>query len=218
MNPSLLSPTRLAALLLVAGTFAFTPISAQERPADSPHREGFWIGFGLGPGNSRINCDPCDPEPLDRGDPWTGGNGLSGYVAAGAALRPNLMIGGEVNLWARRGGEQDRDATLALLSFIAQYYPLHRAGLPNLYLKGGLGAGLSVLGGGDAMIEGGGWGVQLGTGYDVRIRDRLALSPFANVVQIFAPGAAGENENRFVVGPRNPRYAQIGIGLTWRAR
>ncbi|HEV2131051.1 MAG TPA: hypothetical protein VGR27_08110 [Longimicrobiaceae bacterium] len=218
MNPNLLSLSRVAALLVVAGTLALTPLSAQEAPTDSPRREGFWASFGLGAGNGRINCRPCDPEPLDRNDPWTGGNGVSGYVAAGAALRPNLLIGGEANLWARWSGSQERDATLALLSFITQYYPLQRSGLPDLYLKGGLGAGLSVLGGGDAMIEGGGWGVQLGTGYDVRLRNRVALSPFANVVQIFAPGAAGDNQNQFVTGPRNPRYAQIGVGVTWRAR
>lgn len=213
MNRDPSHPLRTAAILLLFTAVAAIPLAAQDSPLPANPREGFWIGFGLGAGNSRINCRPCGE--LNPDDPWQGGNGVSGYVAAGAALRPNLLIGGEANLWARRVGAQNRDATLALLSFIAQYYPLSRSALSDLYLKAGLGAGLSVLAGGSGMIEGGGWGVQLGAGYDVRLRNRLALTPFVNVVQILAPGAMGENRGEPVIGPRNPRYAQFGIGLTW---
>jgi hypothetical protein len=214
MNRAFLPLLAAAALLLLAATLDVTPLQAQEEAIDRPARQGFWASVGVGAGDSRINCRQCGPDRAP-GDPWYGGRGGSGYLAAGAALRPNLLIGGEFNLWSRRLEARGTDATLGLLSFVTQYYPLPNSPVGNLYGKAGLGAGLSVLSGGDGKIEGGGWGVQLGAGYDIFLGGRLALSPFANFVQILAPGAAGENQGSFVVGPRNPRYVQFGLGLAW---
>jgi hypothetical protein len=127
------------------------------------------------------------------------------------ALRPDLVLGGELNLWVRRDDEQRRDATLALTTLVVQYHP--RADIP-LYLKTGIGVGASLLAGGNGLLESGGWGGQAGAGYEIRVGSRYAVSPFGNVVVLRSRGAEGRNRGEPAVGPDNPWWRQLGIGFT----
>jgi hypothetical protein len=197
----------IIALILLAGG---TSLHAQDAAADRHHREGFWIGFGVGVAAAHIDCTPCGPLLLD--DPWEGGTGFGLYLAMGGAVRPDLLLGGELNVYGKRNSAQERDATLGALSAVVQFYPLPAAGL---FLKAGAGLGGSILAGGPGLIESGGWAVQGGGGYDVRLGRRFALAPFATFVHVFSEGDAGRNQGVPARGPRNPRYVQLGLGFHW---
>jgi hypothetical protein len=197
--------TILAALLLYAGD---SLLHAQGAGAGEHHREGFWIGFGVAAAQSSIDCSPCGP--LLSNDPWEGGSGFGLYLAMGSAVAPNLLLGGELNVYGKRNSAQQRDATLSGLSAMVQFFPLPASGL---YLKGGAGLGGSILAGGPGLIQSGGWAAQGGVGYDVRLGQRFALAPFATFVQVFSEGAEGNNRGERGRGPRNPRYVQFGVGL-----
>ncbi len=187
-----------------AGLYAQDPAVGQNQ------REGFWIGFGVAAAQGYIDCSPCGP--LLPNDPWEGGSGFGLYVALGSTVAPNLLLGGELNVYGKRNSAQQRDATLGGLSAVAQFYPLSGSGL---YLKGGAGVGGSIMAGGGGLIESGGWAAQGGAGYDVRLGRRFALAPFANFVQVFSGGAEGRNQGVPARGPRNPRYVQVGVGAHW---
>jgi hypothetical protein len=197
----------LSALLLSGGGM---PLLAQTVDTSQHPRSGFWIGFGAGAAWSSIDCTACGPLLPD--DPWEGGTGFGWYLAMGGTVQPNLLVGGELNMYGKRNSEQQRDATLGGVSAVLQYYPLAASGF---YLKGGAGLGVSLLAGGPGLIESGGWLAQGGAGYDVRPGRRFSISPFATVVQVFSEGAEGRNQGVAAVGPRNPRYLQVGIGLHW---
>jgi hypothetical protein len=83
-------------------------------------------------------------------------------------------------------------------------YNLGRLLLPRLSFFGLTSAGYDAIG----------YALHAGAGYDLMLTTRLALVPFANVVQILAPDdpdpATGLRR-----GPSNPRLAQLGIGLHW---
>ncbi len=200
---------RLVALCLSALPGAAS-LAAQDVPSDP--RRGLWIGFGLGAGSGQIDCSRCGQ--LEPNDPWKGGAGAAGYFAIGSTVGANLLIGGEVNVWARvkRSEGQQRDATLYLLSLHVRY---HAARASGFYAKGGVGTGGSILAGGPGLIESGGWGAQLGGGYEVFLGNRLALSPFLSYVHLLSKGAAGRNRGTAAIGPDDPGYLQFGLGLTW---
>jgi hypothetical protein len=93
-------------LVLLSGS-----LGAQE----SHRRQGFWLGFGLGPG---VNLS----EGLDGEKLW-GGNG---YLRLGGTPRRNLLLGGE----AIGSAVDYRDVTLSRgnVHFVALLYPDVRSG------------------------------------------------------------------------------------------
>jgi hypothetical protein len=216
-------------MLFAAGLISLVllPLSlaAQEVPV-APYRQGFWIGFGLGPSHTQSGCDRCGP--LRQGDAWSGGAGLGYYLAAGGTPRPNLLVGGEFNGYTRVSAiastSAAREMSISTASVVAQWYPVRDT---RIFLKGGAGYGLyeliehsRLLGAfGDweyePTIESWGWSVQAGVGYDLLPTRRFALVPFVNVVQVFAESAQGSMFNEVVVGPSKPRYLQLGLGFQW---
>jgi hypothetical protein len=210
--------TPVIAVAALLGFVAVTPpLAAQDAPAGE-YRQGFWIGFGLGPGHGQMNCRAC--EPLPAHDPWSGGSGYTGYFALGGTPRPNLLLGAELNGYSRMSSSSDNEANLISLSLVAQYYPSPS----RAFVKVGAGAGAynlvdyyyldSFFGLTSAGYDAIGYALHAGAGYDIMLTSRLALVPFANVVQILARDdpdpATGVRR-----GPSNPRFAQLGIGLHW---
>lgn len=193
-------------VLLSGGSVAH----AQDTAGDPPAREGFWVGFGIGATHAQIDCSTCGP--LLPNDPWEGGSGFGLYLAMGGTVQPNLLLGAELNLYGKRDNAQERDATLGSLSALLQYYPSPASGL---YLKSGAGMGGSIMAGGPGLIESGGWAVQAGLGYELRVHPRIAVAPFGNFVQIISEGGPGRNRGIPAQGPRNPRYVQLGLALQW---
>lgn len=191
---------------------AANSVNAQGAAEAQQIRSGRWIAFGLGVGNGQIDCNRCGL--LEPNDPWNGGNGPSGYFAAGGTLSPTVLIGGELSVWARikRSEGQQRDATLYLLALVAQYYPSRTSGL---FIRGGAGVGGSTLAGGPGLVESGGWGLRAGAGYDLFVGESWALTPFVGYVGLFSQGAAGRNRGEAVEGPDDPSYLQAGLGIVW---
>jgi hypothetical protein len=203
-------PLRTLLLAALVGLLSSPHAVAAQAMPGAQYRQGFWIGFGLGPGHGQIDCARCGP--LLPNDPWEGGAGIGFYLAMGGTPRPNLLVGGEVNGYGKRNESQNRDATLASAGVVAQYYPITTG---RFYLKGGAGLGGSNLAGGNGLIESTGWSLQGGAGYDLLLGRRFALVPFAHVVQVFSEGDQGHNQGQVAFGPRNPRYVQYGLGFHW---
>jgi Outer membrane protein beta-barrel domain len=151
-------------------------------------RQGFWIGGGMGYGSFGLGCSTCGD--LGR----TGG--LSGYAKLGTTLRPNILLGVEMNGWTK--SEAGATITLGNLSGAAYWYPMATQGL---FIKGG--AGYSVLSADDGATSGSdsGFGLLGGVGYDIRVGRNLSITPVANY---FRGGFVGGSAN----------VLQLGMGVT----
>jgi hypothetical protein len=148
-----------AALLLVA-----LP-SAAQRPQT---RQGFWISGGPSWGSLDLACDGCE---TDRE------TGLTLLLAMGGTLRPNLLLGGELEGWSKEIGGVD--LTVGHLSGVVYWYPRPASGL---FLKGGAGLALySVDAGPLGEEDDSGLGLHAGVGYDFRVGRNLSLTPAAGV-------------------------------------
>jgi hypothetical protein len=209
----------LTRVLLVAGLLNLATAAVLTAQSDqaAAYRNGFWIGFGVAGGHAHLNCSTCDG--LDGTDPWSGGAGMGLYVAMGGTPRPNLLIGGEVNVYSRWSGATDREANLGNVALVVQYYPMDRS---RFHVKGGAGFGYyylvdyyyldSFMGRTSSGLEGSGFGVQAGIGYDVLLTSRFALVPYATMVQLFTQA---DRDGAVTGAPKNPRYVQLGIGFQW---
>jgi hypothetical protein len=198
------------------------PLAAQGAPP-AHYRQGFWIGFGPGAGHAQMDCSGCGS--LRGSDPRNGGGGFSWHLALGGTPRPNLLVGGGISSYTRKGGEQtwsELEAVVSSYTVVLQYYPSLDS---KFFVKGGVGYGWyyieeyhlkSFVGRTSSGAEGetNGFALQGGMGYDVLLTRRLALVPFANAVQVLASG-----EKHPVAGvprmPSNPGFVQLGVGVQW---
>lgn len=180
-------------LLVVLGAAS---LSAQ----DAPKRKGFWLGFGLGPG---VNLS----KGLDDKSLW-GGNG---YIRLGGTPKSNLLLGGELIGWT----VAYKDVTLSRgnVHFVTMWYPNVKSGF---YLKGGIG-GASIArrkesGSSETTTTKGGFGMGLGTGYEIKIGRNLYLVPAADLLLQFF-----EKETDPVLGdiPGTNTLLLFNLGLTW---
>lgn len=181
---------------LVLAALGTRSLSAQ----DAPQRKGFWIGFGLGPG---VNLS----QGLDDKSLW-GGNG---YLRLGGTPRSNLLLGGEAIGWT----VDYKDVTLSRgnAHFVTMWYPNVKSGF---YLKGGIG-GASISrrktsGNSETTTTKGGFGLGLGTGYELKIGRNIYLVPAADLLlQFFS------KETDPVLGdiPGTNSLLLFNLGLTW---
>jgi hypothetical protein len=205
-----------AALLCLLGS---PTLLLTQGPPDEAYRQGFWVGFGLGPGYAQIDCSMCGQRPAN--DPWDGGVGLTGYLAMGGTPRSNLLLGGEVSTWSQALAGTDRSADVFSLTMTTQYYPRTAS---RLFVKAGAGFGYyslvshysphSFFGRTSSGLESGGWAVHGGTGYDFLVGRRLALVPSATLVQTLTSGLRDMTTGA-ALSPSNPRYMQFSMGLHW---
>jgi hypothetical protein len=142
----------------------------------------------MGYGSLGLSCEGCGD--VDR----TGG--LSGYAKLGGTLRPNILLGVEMNGWTK--SEAGGRVTLGNMSAAAYWYPMPTQGL---FIKAG--GGYSVLTADDGFIsaEDSGFGLLGGVGYDLRVGRNLSITPVANY---FRGGFDGGSAN----------VLQFGIGVT----
>jgi hypothetical protein len=150
---------------------------APSAPAWAQDHQGFWVGLGGGFGSAGISCDEC--EDSDRE-----GSGV-GYLRGGWGLSDQLLVGVDFRIWSKSADvEPGTDVTINLYNVMGSvtYYP--QPATP-FFVTGGLGA--SVI---DTEIDfdssslsadlGTGFGVVVGAGYDIRLTDRLSLTPAVN--------------------------------------
>lgn len=173
---------RFSAIALLLAALLSAPAEAQ----NAQTREGFWISFGLGYGS--LGCDDCDDER-------TGGTNV--YLRMGGTLSQRSLLGGEVNAWTK--SEDGTTLTVSTIGPIFMFYPNPSGGL---YLKGGLGLANISIDLGQFTIEENGVGLTLGLGYDARVGQRFALTPYFDIV---ASNYDGGSLNQF----------SFGLGFTW---
>lgn len=175
---------------LIPGILGLT-LLASSRPAEAQdsgprERQGFWIGFGLGPGS--LSCDDCSGSETS----------YSGNFRLGGTISRKVLLGFESNAWYKE--QSGVSLTMANASAVVIFYPSATGGF---HLKGGLGVSrleveISGLGGGGET----GAGALLGIGYDFRAGRNFSLTPFLN-------GLGGN----FDGGSAN--FWQVGLGLSW---
>jgi hypothetical protein len=140
--------------------------------AAAQDRSGAWFGIGGGYGSSGASCDEgCE----DRED------GGAGYLKGGVALTPRLLLGAEVNIWAKE--QENITFTLYNVSGTVTFYPSATKGF---FLKGGAGGAFADAEAREDSLTvnldlGRGAGVIAGAGYDIRLGRRVALTPAVNV-------------------------------------
>lgn len=178
--------------------------------AQAAEGEGLWLGFGAGVGHADIECSQCGRLAPD--DPWRGGTGVAGFFVIGKTLTPRLRFGGELSVWGKRSSSQERDVALFAAAAILQAYPLPHSAL---HVKAGAGPAGSSLAGGNGLIQGSGWAVPVGIGYDLHVSPRLSLSPYASYIRFVSVGAAGTNHNERAIGPDSPQTFQAGLAFHW---
>jgi hypothetical protein len=171
-------------LTLVALSIAATPAAAQREQT----REGFWAGIGMGWGSFGLSCDVCDD--LGR----TGS--YSGYFKLGGTIRPNLLLGAEVNAWTK--SEDGGSVDLGNASAAAYWYPMPQSGL---FLKGGVGYSRMAADDGFVSASDNGWGLLAGMGVDMRIGSKTSLTPVLNYFRGSFDGGSAD-------------VFQIGMGIT----
>jgi len=151
-------------------------------------RQGFWIGGGMGYGSMGLGCSGC------AGVGRTGG--LSGYAKLGGTLRPNILLGVEMNGWTKNEGAAT--ITMGNFSGAAYWYPMATQGL---FIKGGAGYSVLAVDDGFSSANDSGFGLLGGVGYDIRVGRNLSITPVANY---FRGGFDGGSAN----------VLQLGMGVT----
>src|SRR2546428_12573687 len=86
---------RIVARVIALGGVLLT-VAPAARAQYPQRREGFWIGFGLGYSSANISCDNCSSGAR------TGG--VTAFLKLGGTPSRNVLIGGAINGWSRRGG------------------------------------------------------------------------------------------------------------------
>ncbi len=184
-----------AALVLATGT-----LDAQSAARPNT-RQGFWIGFGLGPGSTGEDCSSCSNDRI---------NGAAGYLRMGGTVSPHILLGGEADFWGTSYRGVDR--TFGSGSFILVWYP-SRTGA--FYLKFGIGGMTYTTDNGTNELEATAGTGSFGLGYEFRVGRNFSVSPYLSSVASAPvefkingqPVAAGEDITM--------NLFQIGVGLTW---
>jgi hypothetical protein len=188
----------LTSVVLAAAVVIAQPLHAQGYPHT---RSGFTISFGLGSGSATFDCDGCD----------TGGQtGGSGYLRIGGAVRPSLIIAGEVNGWTK--SQDGTTLSVTGLNAVAQWYPNVTSGF---YVLGGIGGGAITaeydLGTGILTETQRGVSYQIGAGYDWRVGRNFSLSPYASYLGVNT-GDTGYSSGGDKL---NAKVFHVGLGFTW---
>ncbi len=182
------------AILLAAAPPA---LSAQ----DAVPLDGFWIGGGVGIGFGGVSCTVCSASREDA---------LSASVRLGTALGSRMLVGFEVNGWAR--SEDEFDFRLGALSAVVFFYPSSRAS-GTWYIKTGIGAvAYEVSAVDEESITARGASGQFEIGRSVAIGSKLVLSPFVNFIGSVGANLKSGNE---VLTSASITLLQLGVGLTY---
>lgn len=195
-----------SALAVVA--FLLVPASTSLAQAKAQTRQGVTVSFGLGGGSTGFTCDGCESNRE---------SGMSGYLRLGGTVRPNLIVGGEMNGFIKNKSENGVDGTIQVsyITAFAQWYPQPATGF---FLKGGLGVGAVSLEAtdptfGSAKLESTGLALNLGLGYDWRVGANFSLTPYANY--LLANGGDAKINGGSTNEKLGANVLQIGLGFTW---
>lgn len=191
MRPTLRSVTWLAAW--------FAGVIPTAQAQQSLPRRGFWMNFGLGFGSATYSCDGC-ANPGNRGAP-------TGFLRMGGTLNPQVLLGGEVDWWARAqsGGTQ----SMGHVAFTVSYYPKPLGGF---FVRAGAGYSNFTQSGNGPSATGNGFALVGGVGYDLLVGRTLSLTPSGTV----SYGYVGDitQSNTIMASGWRQVVLDVGLGLT----
>jgi hypothetical protein len=142
-------------------------------PASAQDHVGGFFGFGAGFGTADASCDECRGGDRE--------NGGVVYLKGGGAVNPHVLLGGEFNVWGKREtgilGADNKIRMYNLLGTLT-FYPQTEGFFVNF------GAGMAFVGVDSTVSNttistdlGKGLGVLIGTGYDIRVGQHVAITP-----------------------------------------
>jgi hypothetical protein len=189
-NHQTIPPQRARIMRMVLMAFVLLGVIASAAAAQGASaRSGFWMNLGFGWGSADFNCDGCDSDRK---------SGVTGQLALGGTLRPELLIGVEANGWYK---EESGIKSLLGTSFaaVAYYYPIAER---NLFLKGGVGLASYLFDNGSFEDD---QGISLlgGVGYDLPIGATVSVTPVATYqygIMGDANGLEGVSQNIISLG------------------
>jgi len=201
------------AIALLAPLVSHAQTPRAQNPATD--HQGFYIGFGFGPGRLVIDCDECGAA--NSGGAWSGGTSGGFVFGMGGAIKPNVLLGGEISAWVA-SANSPRNSAVGNVAFVAQVYPRPRSGL---FVRAGVGIGSAILEDeslglvGDVALASTGFSLKGGVGYDFRFGGGFGLAPFIDYVHVFAQGDEIVRGGQRYVGPPNPGSLQAGLSFNW---
>ena len=197
---------RILQLATLASLVAGMPLAAQEsRPglsvAEEPAmRKGFYLQFGMGGGEERLDLDN---DLLGYSDAiWA----LTLNLRGGFALNPHLRLGADFNSWIRPEGGFTETASSIMPNL--QLYPFRNSGL---HVRGGGGYAWSSVYDHNyccSSITYGGFGTNLGVGWDIPVSRKVALTPTADWYQYWI--------DNNVVGGYTERILSFGLAVSFQ--
>jgi hypothetical protein len=192
-------------LMLVAasGLVVWTAPARAQKPEDGSkggaHREGFWIGVGLGWGNAGISCSGCSNNDRYSSQAVT--------LRMGGTMSRHLLLGGEINAWGRsRSGITE---TVGDMDGALYFYPSATGGL---YFKGGVGIVVYDANSSPSVTTNG-LGVDVGAGIDLYLGRSFSLTPYVNfLTAVGGTVKVGGTDTGFEA---RPNMVQVGIAAVW---
>ncbi len=192
--------SKILQLLLLCGPGlmlwqAETASAQQPRP-----RDGFWAALGLGYGANSMSCGGgCAFTPDAKG------GAITASVKMGGTPKSSLRLGGEINVWVKNVAGLTE--TVGNISGAAYFYPAPRGGF---FVKGGLGLASFHLTQANSSLSADGVGLLTGVGYDVRLSQKVSLTPVANVFV----GSDGDLKSGSTLVIPGVRHTIVDFGLS----
>jgi hypothetical protein len=190
---------------------ALAALATGRGAAQRPHRTGFWLELGSGPGAVRIGCGGCADVTL--------AGGTTGMLRLGGVLSDKVLLGVEAfGFTDERFGLAANDTSVTAdnssLAAVVLWYPW-RSGI---FLKGGVGVAggqftVKADTGQGAVNEGTGVGLTFGFGFDLPVSRRFALTADA-AAYITAIGDV--RVHGVLVDDVIPTMYQLSVGVVWR--
>jgi len=141
-----------------AGLFLLALTALPALAQSAPHRQGFFIGFGLGGGGGQVSGNDNV-------------NGGSGWLTLGGTLSPKVRLAGDFQGFSPN---DNSDFEMGTSTVAVLFYP--SAG-GNFFLKGGVGAAEVSISGPGPDGSGIGFGSMMGAGYDIMVGKKISITP-----------------------------------------
>jgi hypothetical protein len=182
---------------LVAGIMLSALATSPAMAQGLGYHQGFWFGAGVGNALSDVSCDICVEDSKSV---------ISGYLRAGITLKPNLLVGLEGIV--TDNSEDGINERILALNAVGFFYPTGS----GLFLKGGLGVVKYRADDDTDALTSTLLAVQLGTGYELRVSQRVSVVGFGNLI-VSANGDLDFNGTK-VTDDLNLTLIQFGLGVT----
>jgi hypothetical protein len=194
---------RAISIITCCSTLLAASAAAQSTPAEG--RSGFHAAVGLGYGSVGVSCDGCGT---------TRENNPAIMLRFGGAIRPSIVLSGEVTGWTKDNSDGSTDQ-FSFVSFVTQWYPQPTNGF---YVKGGIGgAALKSVGTdptlGSVELSTTNLGLQGGVGYDLHLSPGFALTPYADF--LYAVGADAKLNGGSTGLNVGANMIHVGLAASW---